>query len=172
MTNKRTIGFTQIDSKKNKPRLVYFLKGTQDPLFINFLNNIKNINFYNYNLWLVGGMTRNKLTKDIDLILEGKDIKYFYEINNNLINLSLKLNLVVDIWFQSDFKECQDIIKKFLYENINLKEFKLYAIRDNKIKEVKNFLNLLKNNEKYKKIPEFCPICLVQNNKHIYKPET
>jgi len=149
--------------------MIYFLKGLQDPLFINFLNNIKNINFYNYNLWLVGGILQNRYTKDIDLVLEGKNIEYFHEINNNLINLSLKLNLILDIWFEYDFNKKQNIIQNYLYKDKKNQKFEIYRITDNKIKKIKNFLNLLKNNEKYKKIPEFRPICLIQNNKLVYK---
>lgn len=150
--------------------MIYFLKGLQDPLFINFLNNIKNINFYDYNLWLVGGILQNRYTKDIDLVLEGKNIEYFHEINNNLINLSLKLNLILDIWFEYDFNKKQNIIENYLYKDKKSQKFEIYRITDNKIKKIKNFLNLLKNNEKYKKIPEFPPICLIRNNKLVYKP--
>jgi hypothetical protein len=168
-TNKIKIAFTPCNAPKNKLRMIYFLNGLKDPIFIKFLNNLKNINFFEYNLWLVGGMLENRLTKDIDLCIEGNNPDNLYEINRNLIKLSLKLNLFLDIQFHYNFKETHEAIKEFLCGNSNGEKFKGYKIneKNKNIYEVKDFLNFL-NNKKYKQIMQFPPICLIEKGQFVY----
>lgn len=89
------VKFNSFETKKT-----FLLHGIEDCHFISFLNKIKNINYYDYDLYLYGGLLEQKKTWDVDLYLTGIfDENKLYEIMKEVCEIGFDMGIVVDIGY-------------------------------------------------------------------------
>ena len=90
------------------------LNGIKDPLFLEWLDRIKEIDFMGYELWIYGGILEGWETYDIDGTILGR--RHESKINNlldHIVRISFELGVFPDIKWSEDplYDPNKDIVR-------------------------------------------------------------
>lgn len=84
-----------------------YLNGVEDRHFIVFLNKIKKINYYNYDLYLYGGILQDRNTHDVDLLLHGEfEEEKIIKIMDEICRIGFKMGVIPDISYTKELFIC------------------------------------------------------------------
>ena len=154
------------------------LKTPNVNLFVDWWQDFKKIIDNNYKYYLVGGFINKEITKDIDIIIVGKQNKNLYNILYEGMHLGYKKDILIDMMYVSSLEFPADYYKIRCFNNIssgqinNLKNksYKgisigggLYKFEYEDVTKIKDYKGRSKYKNKYIEINKFINVEINRN---------